>query len=109
MTTNEATMKKHIEAAVVQILDNHGATFLVPGFHPPSVRETVSELNFVHDLKFGLHGMEVRFSDYLYNLVAGDCYYKIYNEFKSKIEKLGWEAEERNYATVYYSPIPLTA
>ena len=109
MTTNEATMKKHVEAAIIEILDNYGATFLEHGFHSPKVREAVIEQNFIHEVKFGLHGMEVRFSDYLYNLVAGDCSEKIYSEFKTKIEELGWESEERNYATVFYAPIPLTA
>ena len=109
MNTFEADMKKRVEAAIIQILDNYGATFLEHGFPAQWVREGINTRAFVSDLKFGLHGMEVRFSDYLYNLVAGDCYEKIYNEFKSKIEKLGWEAEERNYTTVYYYPIPLTA
>lgn len=85
MTTTEAIMKKHIEDAVVQILDNHGATFLEHGFHSPAVREAVSEQNFIHDLKFGLYGMEIRFCDYLYNLVAGDCSEKFIASLKQKL------------------------
>ena len=109
MNTFEADMKKRVEAAIIQILDNHGATFLDFGFYSPKVREAVIEQNFIHEVKFGLHGLEVRFSDYLYNLVAGDCSEKIYSEFKTKIKELGWESEERNYATVFYAPIPFTA
>ena len=109
MNTFEADMKKRVEAAIIQILDNYGATFLEHGFHSPKVREAIIEQNFIHEVKFGLHGMEVRFSDYLYNLVAGGCSKEIYKDFESRIQKLGWESEERNYATVFYSPIPLTA
>lgn len=109
MTTNEAIMKEHVEEAIIKILNNYGTSVLEHGFHPPSVRKAVNELSFVRDLKFGLHGMEVRFCNYLYNIVAGDCSEKIYNEFEAAINKLGWVSEERDYATVYYSPIPLTA
>ena len=102
-------MKKHVEAAIIQILDNYGATFLEHGFHSPKVREAIIEQNFIHEVKFELHGMEIRFYDCLYNLIVGDCSKEIYKDFESRIEKLGWESEDRNYMTVYYAPIPLTA
>lgn len=109
MTTNEASMKKHVEEAVFKTLEKYGSRFLENGFHGHYVRKAVNESAFVSDVKFELHGMEIRFYDCLYNLIVGDCSKEIYKDFESRIEKLGWESEERNYATVYYAPIPLTA
>jgi len=109
MTTNEASMKKHVEEAVFKTLEKYGSRFLENGLPTHCVRKAVNESAFVSDLRFELHGMEIYFHDCLYNLIAGDCWEEIYKDFESRIEKLGWESEERNYATVYYSPIPLTA
>ena len=109
MNTFEADMKKRVEAAVIKTLKKYGSVFLEDGLPTHYVRKAVNESAFVSDLKLELHGMEIHFHDSLYNLIAGDCWEEIYKDFESRIEELGWESEERNYATVYYSPIPLTA